>query len=302
MKNVFLTGATGYIGGAIADALLKAGYSVLGLAHSQKAAQLMQQRSIIPVRGDLRNPASLTAGVQQADAVIQAGTTNGSDMAQVDTESVEAMLTALEGSQKPFIYTSGAWVLGNTGKTIATEDSPTDPPPLVAWRPALEQRILAAARRGVQSVVLRPAAVYGRGGGILAMLLALARQQGMAHYIGSGENHYPMVQVDDLADAYVRALIMASAGMLLDLPGSPVFRLKEIVQAISQVAGLGGRTASWSLDEARQYLGPLADALALDQQFSGARARQVLGWTPLAPSIIEDLLHGSYCAAMPSTL
>lgn len=292
--DVFLTGATGYIGGAIADALLRAGHGVLGLARSDKVAEVMQARSISPLRGDLRDSASLTRGAQQADAVIQAGTTNSSDMDRVDIAAVEAILAALEGTNKPFIYTSGCWVLGNSGESIADEESPTDPPAIVAWRPALERRILAAAARGVRSVVLRPANVYGRGGGMQAMLINLARQTGAARYIGTGENHCPMVQVDDLADAYVRALIQAPAGSLFNAPGGPALRFRGIAQAISQAAGLGGRTESWSLEAAREVLGPLADALALDLQFSGDKAKRVLGWTPSASSVIDDLVNGSY--------
>jgi nucleoside-diphosphate-sugar epimerase len=222
-------------------------------------------------------------------------------MDRVDSAAVEAILAALEGTHKPFIYTSGCWVLGNTGDTIADEESPTDPPAIIAWRPALERRILAAAARGVRSVVIRPANVYGRGGGLPAMFINLARKTGTAPYIGTGENHCPMVQVDDLADAYARALAKAPAGSLLNAPGGPAFRSKEIAQAISQAAGLGGRTESWSLEAARQVLGPLADALALDLQFSGDKAKRVLGWTPRASSVIEDLVNGSYRSGIHSS-
>ena len=126
------------------------------------------------------------------------------------------------------------------------------------------------------------------------MLINLARQNGAARYIGTGENHCPMVQVDDLADAYARALAQAPTGSLFNAPGGPAFRFKEIAQAISQAAGLGGRTESWSLEAAREVLGPLADALALDLQFSGDKAKRVLGWTPRASSVIDDLVNGSY--------
>lgn len=301
--KVFLTGATGYIGGAIADALLYSGeHTVLGLARSDKTATLLQERSIAPLRGDLKDAASIAQGVQQADGVIHAATTNSSDMAEADVAAVDAILTALEGTKKPFIYTSGCWVLGNTGDTIADEESPTDPPMIVAWRPALERRILAAAERGIRSIVIRPAVVYGRGGGIPAMLIKLARQQGVAHYIGTGENHAPMVHVEDLADAYARALVKASAGSIFNVPGGSKVRSKEVAQAISQAAGMDGRTESWSLDAARQFLGPLADALALDLQFSGAKAQRLLGWAPHGPSIIDDLQHGSYRTEIPSSV
>ncbi len=126
------------------------------------------------------------------------------------------------------------------------------------------------------------------------MLITLARQAGVARFIGTGKNHCPMVYVDDLADVYVRAPVKAPAGTLFNAPGGPALRSKEIAQAISQAAGLGGRTESWSLDAARQVLGLLADALALDLQFSEAKAQRLLGWAPHAPSVLDDLVHGSY--------
>jgi nucleoside-diphosphate-sugar epimerase len=194
------------------------------LFHPPFPKNLYLKGSLSPLRGDLRDPASLAQGARQADAVIHAATANSSDMAEADIAAVDAILTALVGSNKPFIYTSGCWVLGSSGDTIADEESPTDPPAIVAWRPALERRILAAAERGVHSLVLRPANVYGRAGGIPAMLINLARQYGAAHYIGAGENHCPMVQVDGLADAYVRALTRAPTATLVNVPGGPVFQ------------------------------------------------------------------------------
>lgn len=301
--KVFLTGATGYVGGAIAEALLHSGgHTMLGLARSDEAARLLQERSISSLRGDLKDPAIIAQGAHQADAVIHAAATNSSDMAQVDIAVVDTILKALEETNKPFIYTSGCWVLGNTGGSIADEEAPTDPPSLVAWRPALEQRILAAADRAVRSIALRPAVVYGRDRGIPAMLVSLARQEGVARYIGTGENHCTMVHVDDLADAYVRALIKAPAGTLFNISGGPAVRSKEIARAISQAAGLNVRTESWSLDAARKVLGPLADALALDLQFSGAKAKRLLGWAPHAPSVLDDLVHGSYRTKILSSL
>ena len=101
---------------------------------------------------------------------------------------------------------------------------------------------------------------------------------------------------------FTLSFLKAPAGSLFNIPGGPAARSKEIAQAISQVAGLGGRTESWSLDAARQVLGPLADALALDLQFSGARAQRLLGWALHAPSVLDDLLHGSYRTEIPSAL
>src|SRR5712692_1954493 len=159
--RVFLTGATGYIGGAVADALLAAGHSVTGLARSDEAAGKLRLKGITPYRGDLKSPTSLAAGVQASKGVIHTGTTNDGTL---DEEAVRAMLEALRGSGRPFVYTSGVWVLGDTGGQIADESAPLHPTPLVAWRPAVEKLVPDAAAHGVRAVVIRPAIVYGRGG------------------------------------------------------------------------------------------------------------------------------------------
>jgi NAD dependent epimerase/dehydratase family enzyme len=98
-----------------------------------------------------------------------------------------------------FIYPSGCGVLGNTGDKVADEDTPLAPTPLVAWRPANERLVLEAARQGVQGVVLRPAKVYARGGGLVASFTQSAREQGAARMIGDGENRWTFVHLDDLA-------------------------------------------------------------------------------------------------------
>ena len=199
--KVFLTGATGYIGGAVADALLAAGHSVVGLARSDEAARKLTAKGIIPFHGDLNSSLNLAKAAMESDGVIHAGTTNDG---RIDQEAVRAMLDALPGSSKPFLYTSGIWVLGDTEGKVADETWPLNPAALVAWRPGVEQLVLAAARTGVRSIVIRPGVVYGHGGGIAADFVKFARETGAARYVGTGENHWPLVHVEDLADLYVQ--------------------------------------------------------------------------------------------------
>ncbi|HYL77567.1 MAG TPA: SDR family oxidoreductase [Bryobacteraceae bacterium] len=289
--KIFLTGATGYIGSAIADAALAAGHSVTGLARSDEAARKLSLKGIIPHRGDLTSTATLAGEARNAGAVIHTGTTNDGSM---DREAVRVMTTALHASNKPLIYTSGVWVLGDTGGRSVGEIAPLNPLPQVAWRPGVEQMVLETAREGVRAIVIRPAIVYGRAGGIPADLVRSARETGAARYVGTGENHWPMIHLDDLADLYLRALEQAAAGTLLHAADGTAYRLKQIAEAASIGAGTGGRTESWPLEDARKTLGPYADALALDQQVSAEKARATLGWTPRAPSVIDDLKSGSY--------
>jgi len=292
--QIFLTGATGYIGSAVADALAKAGYAVVGLARSDDQVRMLAARGLGAHRGDLRDPASLAEGARNADAVVHTALPAAPDAGQVDRAAVEAIIGALSQFNRPFIYTSGCWVLGNTGDRVADEDTPLDPTPLIAWRPAIEQIVLAAASRGVQGIVLRPAMVYGRGGGLVAAFVRSAREQGAARVIGNGENRWTFVHVDDLAGLYVRALQAAAAGTMLFAAHGPAVRVREVAEVASRAAGAGGQVVTVPIEEARQTMGPFADALALDQQISGERAKRVLGWRPQAPGVLEELAGGSY--------
>jgi nucleoside-diphosphate-sugar epimerase len=282
--KVFLTGATGYIGGAIADALLAGRHTVGGLARSDQAVRTLGAKGISPFEGDLRSPASLRKAIAESDGVIHAGTTNDG---RIDQEALRAMLESLRDSGKPLIYTSGIWVLGDTGGKIADETWPPNPAALVAWRPGVEQLVLAAAKSGVRSVVIRPGVVYGRGAGIPADFVKSVRETGAARYVGAGENHWPLVHVEDLAGLYVLAAEKAAPGELFLATDGSAYRVREIAEA-------AGRAESWPLNEARITLGPYADALALDQLVSSEKARSTLGWQPRAVSILEDLQHGSY--------
>jgi nucleoside-diphosphate-sugar epimerase len=229
----------------------------------------------------------------ESDGVIHAGTTNDG---RIDQEAVRAMLDALRGSNKPFLYTSGIWVLGDTGRKIADETWPANPAALVAWRPEVEQLVLAAARTGVRSIVIRPGIVYGRGGGIAADFVKFARETGAARYVGTGENHWPLVHVEDLANLYVRAFQHAASGALFHATDGSAFRVREIAEAASLGAGAGGGTQSWPLEEARKTLGAYADALVLDQLVSSDKARTTLDWQPRMASVVEDLRHGNSVA------
>lgn len=292
--KVLVTGATGYIGSAIAEALQTAGHQVMGLARSDESAQKLESRGIQAMPGDLRDSTSVAKAAQQADAVIHAASTNDAEMAQTERLAVETILDVLSGTGKTFIYTTGTWLLGNTGEQVATEDSPLDPTPLIAWRAELEQRVLAAGDRPVRTIVIRPALVYGRGGGIVAMMVQSASEYGIVQYVGTGENRWTLIHVEDLARCYVAALEQAKSGSLFIAADDQVLRLHEIAQLVSQAAGIPNQVQSWQLDEARAAMGAFADALALDQQVSGAKAKQMLNWVPQAPSLTDELTGGSY--------
>jgi nucleoside-diphosphate-sugar epimerase len=292
--RIFLTGATGYIGSAIAENLIKNGHQVHGLARSDMAAARLESKGVRAVKGDLRDVEKLAFAARYADAVIHTASTNGPDAPEADRKAVEAFLSGLKDSNKPLIYTSGVWVMGNTGDKVVDEDSPLDPTPSVSWRPAVERLVLDAAARGVRSIVIRPAVVYGRAGGLVTSFIKSAKETGAARFIGDGGNRWPLVHVNDLAELYALALKEAKPGTILFAAFGPAIRVRKIAEAASRAAGAEGRTKAWPLDEARKELGPFADALALDQQISGARAIRDFNWAPAAPSLLEELDNGSY--------
>jgi nucleoside-diphosphate-sugar epimerase len=288
---IFLTGATGYIGSAVADALHRAGHSVIGLARSDEAAGRLHLKSIATHHGDLASATTLASAAAAADGVIHAGTTNNG---AVDREAVRTMLEAVSGSGKPFLYTSGIWVMGATNGQPADETWPLQPSAMIEWRAGVEQLVLDSAARDVRAIVIRPAVVYGRGGGLPAEFVDGARKDGVARYIGDGENHWPVVNVDDLADLYVRAVEKAPAGTLLLAAEQTAHKVRKIAEAAAAGANPGARAESWPLEEARKALGPYADALALDQHVSSHKAHSLLEWKPRAAGIFEDLRQGSY--------
>jgi nucleoside-diphosphate-sugar epimerase len=293
--NIFLTGATGYLGGAIAGALAGAGHRVIGLARSADSARRLHAARVCPHRGSLQDADSLAEGARGADAVVHTALDGAAEAPdRVDIQATGALLRALAGSGKALVYTSGLTVLGDTGGIIADEDTPPNPIPFSAWRPGLERTVLAAAAHAVRSIVIRPAWTYGHGGGPVRLLVEDARPDGVARPVGNGRNHWPVVHIDDLAGLYVMATEQAPGGALLHAVGTPAILVADIAAAASHAAGGEGRVRPQPLAQARRQLGPRADALALDQHVSGGRAQRLLGWAPGSPSILEELQQGSY--------
>jgi nucleoside-diphosphate-sugar epimerase len=280
--NVLVTGATGYIGSAIGSALVHAGHEAHALVRSDEARARVRQRGWMPVRGDLRHADYLQVIAADFDAIIHTANTGSDDAEGADERATRAFLRGLAGSGKPFVYTSGAWVLGE-GDT--DEDSAADPTPLVAWRGMLEAEVLGSAP-GVRTVVVRPGIVYGHNGGIVGMIA-----RGELPVVGDGRQAWPQVHVDDLARLYVQAL-SAPGGAILH----GVAHTSSMID-LALAAG-AGRPAHivppLTLADARTRYGAFADALALDQRVSSRRTRALLGWRPSAPSAIEELLVASH--------
>ncbi|MBI5282057.1 MAG: NAD-dependent epimerase/dehydratase family protein [Candidatus Solibacter usitatus] len=292
--KILVTGATGYVGGAVCDALKAAGHQVVGLARNQERAHLLESRGFVSRIGDLDDLPGLSAAAADSEAVIHAAMKFGAGAGARDSTAVAAMLDALAGSGKPFVYSSGVWVTGDTGGRMVGEAAMLKPPPLVAWRPTVEEMVCAAKERGVKSVVLRPGMVHGRKGGALAGLFQSAREHGAVRIIGNGENHWSTVHIDDLADLYVRAVTSPAPGELFIACGGMPQTTGKIARAVAEACGIEGKVELIPVETARQQLGPLADCLAMDLKAGSTKAARFFGWTVRKPSIFDEIFSGSY--------
>ncbi|MBL8175459.1 MAG: NAD-dependent epimerase/dehydratase family protein [Bryobacterales bacterium] len=285
--NVFLTGATGYIGSVVAEYLLKTGNTVTGYARSAASAEKLTAAGI--------EPAHQLEDAKNTDAVIHLAAQFGPQMAQVDEHAVRTLIAALRGSGKPFVYTSGAWVLGPTRGHVAGEMAPVRPPQVVAWRPAIEKLALAAVEEKVRASVIRPTMVYGRAGGVIGKFVHDAREFGVVRIVGGGANHWSFVHVDALAELYLLAIRQQPSGEIFLAADGPAFTVRTVADTVATMYET--KVELILMDDARASLGPIADAMVMDQKIMSTKAGRMLGWAPRWPSVLDDIRSGSYAPA-----
>jgi nucleoside-diphosphate-sugar epimerase len=283
--RIFLTGASGYIGGAVLEALVRAGHHVTGLVRNSERAAEVSKRGGVPLVGDLHQPASYRDAAAGHDGFIHAGFDSARG-AEVDRSAIDTLVAAArEGGAHAgrfLVYTSGIWVLGAT-REPATEESPVNPAAIVAFRPAHEQAVLAASGDGLRTIVVRPGIVYGGTRGIVGDLFRDA-VNGLVRVTGSGDNHWPVVYDRDLADLYVRLASRPSASGLYHANDEGDERVNDIVEAIVSHVPNTPDVRRVPIEEAKAKHGAYALALALDQIVRSPRAR-ALGWAPSLRSI-----------------
>ena len=281
----FVTGASGWIGSAVVAELIGAGHEVVGLARSEASAERVRALGAEVHRGELDDLDSLVAGAAASDGVVHLGYNHDfsrmGEAAQTDLAAINAIGGALEGTGRPLLIASGT--LGLATGRVATEEDSADPGshPRIAGA----QAALGLAERGVRSIVARFApTVHGPGDpGFVAVLVAKARETGVAGYVGDGSNRWPAVHRLDAARLVRLAVEAAPAGSIVHATAEEGIPTVQIAEAIGRALGM--ETASVA-PEHFDWLGPF---FAADVPASSARTRELLGWAPKEPGLIEDI-------------
>ena len=302
--RIFVTGASGWIGSAVVPELLGAGHEVVGLARSDASARRLEAVGATVHRGDLDDPEGLAKAAADSDGVIhlafQHEVAFGGDFAAAgaaDRRAVEAMGAALADSDRPFVLASG--LIGLTAGRAATEDDGLVASPEVRANPAGRRAataLLTLSLRGigVRSSVLRlPPTVHGDGDkGFIATFVAIARQQGVAGYVGDGTNRWPAVHRSDAARLARLAVESAPGGSVLHAVAEEGVPFREIAEAMGRHLDIP--TKSVAPEHAPEHFGFMAHFVALDSPVSATITRELLGWEPTGPSLLEDLEQDHY--------
>lgn len=297
--NVFITGAAGYIGGSVAVTLIKAGHKVAGLVRSEARAREVEPFGIEPVIGDLDNSEVLKRAADAADAVINIANSDNRDV-------VDVFLNTMQGSSKTFVQSSGTSIVadladGEYPGKIYEETTPVDPLPLRAGRVALNDAVLAASNEKLRTMVICPSLIYGIGLGASAdsmqvpWMIDLAKKHGVGRHIGPGENIWSNVHINDLVDLYLRAVEKAPGGAFYYAENGEN-SMRELAEAVSRMLGYGGRTQSMSVEDAVAEWGEggARYTMGSNSRVRAVRARQELGWSPSALSLLDEVERGCY--------
>ncbi len=306
--RVFVTGASGWIGSAVVPELLEAGHEVVGLARSEVAGQRLEAAGAVVQRGNVDDPDGLAKAAADSDGVIHlafqhelAWGGNFAAAAAADRRAVEAMGAALADSDRPFVLASG--ILGVKVGRVATEDDGLVPSAEIRAHPAGRRSAtallaLSLAGTGVRSSVLRfPPTVHGDADhGFVATLVGIARQRGVAGYVGDGTNRWPAVHRSDAARLARLAVEAAPAGSVLHAVDDEGVLFREIAQAMGRHLRIP--TASVAPDDAVEHFTHLGHFVALDSPATAAITRELLAWEPTGPSLLEDLEQDHYYRQM----
>ncbi len=290
--NVALTGSSGFVGSHVLTELVAHGHEVTALVRGEQEASAVAAQGAKATVVDLYDRAAVVSVLANLDGSIHTASPGDATSADLDSAMADAVIEAFSGSGKPHIQISGLWVYGTN--TNITEDSPRNPPPMVAWKEPIERRLLSA--EGVRTIIPVSGSAYGdAGGGIPGLLLGSPRDDGgNLIMIGEGLQHWVTVHVADLADFFRLALEHDSARGYYSIGNGLTPTVAELTEAAAVAVGAPGAVAG-SDAEARSRLGDyFAEVLLLDQGTQATRARVELGWRPSHLGLVEEFSTGSY--------
>ncbi|WUH95179.1 SDR family oxidoreductase [Streptomyces sp. NBC_00433] len=302
--RVLVTGASGWIGSAVIPELIGAGHEVVGLARSDAAARTVSSAGAEVLRGTIDDLDILRSAADASDGVIHlafkhdlAFSGGFEAAAEANQRAVDAIGEALAGSDRPFTIASG--VLGLAPGRVAVEGAGLAPDEQAlsggpALRLATARSMVALAPRGVRtSVVGLAPTIHGDGDhGFMATLVAIARERGAAGYIGDGSQRWPAAHRLDAARLFRLALEKAPAGSVLHGVAEEGVPLREVAEVIGRHLDLP--VTSVAPEDAAAHFTWMASFLALDSPASSALTRELVGWQPMEPGLVEDLEKGHY--------
>jgi nucleoside-diphosphate-sugar epimerase len=295
--RVFITGAAGFIGAATTRELIAHGHQVLGLARSDANEAALRAAGAEVLRGSLENLDSLRNGAKQTDGTIHLAFIHDfakfAENGQIDKRAIEAMGDVLEGTNKPFIVTSGTGLVAPN--VVVTEEMRRDASPHVPR--VSEQAGLAYAARGVRAMAIRLPQVHGADGkaGLITYLLEGARHRGAAAYVGDGSARWAAAHRLDVARLYRLALENGVADGIYHAVGEEGVPLRQIIEIVGRA--LNVPVVSIKQQDAADYYGPLAMFAGLDMPASSALTQKWLGWAPTGIGLIADIGQPGYFAS-----
>lgn len=289
--RVFVTGATGFLGLAVATAFARRGHRVSGLARTSEKARELMRHEIEPVIGALEEPGAWRDRAAECGAFVHCAFEYSGRGFELDRAALRTFAESggRIGHARKLLYTSGVWVHGDTRGHRVDESTPPNPPKFVAARVENEQFALSCARPELATIVLRPGCVYGGRGSLTAAWFDSAATKGAARFVGDGAQRWAMVHKDDLAELYVLAAESSLGCEVLAATDRSRDRIRDCAEAASRLAGGNGRVESIPVAEAVAILGPMAEALAFDQHVDSSKAARLLGWQPRHAGFVDEV-------------